>query len=495
MLNNKTFYISILFLTLYSVGYYLFGERIPLAHGFGWDGIIYAAYVQNFWSFISHTHDIYHVNRVLPSFVIYLSLKLLHLNLNSPTVIVSSFMIFNSILFICSSLLWFKICQFKQFSQLTYWLGYISLFVNFMYLKHNFYDPVLTDTAALFLGMVSLYFYIQKKYFLLALTVMPSFFSWPISIILLSPLLLYTGSVKIPNSINSAEQRWCFLLTILFIAACVYLTYIIGNTQIICNGIAINYPLLPFSIVIAALFIYVVLLNSRLIGTLNNLYQLNFRNMLYLTVCCIICAVIYRWLLHHVPHYASLHSVFTIKDLITISILGAIARPGLFFISHFAFWGPVVLLIIINLKSILQKSIEESYGLTLFIIVTTFLALNSQTRQLAFNYPFIVYLLCSVMNNTKLTKQSLYYYLIASFIISKFYYVIGLTPNTNPVAVLIFPLQRFMMNSGTYMSWLGYFINIGLFIMAIIVLYLNRISSCEVSQNKNNCHPAKCPST
>jgi hypothetical protein len=160
--------------------------------------------------------------------------------------------------------------------------------------------------------------------------------------------------------------------------------------------------------------------------------------------------------------------------------LGAIARPGLFFISHFAFWGPVVLLIIINLKSIVQKSIEESFGLTLFIIATAFLALNSQTRQLAFNYPFIVYLLCSVMNNIKLTRQSLYYYLIASLIISKFYYVIGLTPDTNPVAVLIFPLQRFMMNSGTYMSWLGYFINIGLFIMAIIVVYLNRISVSDV---------------
>lgn len=494
MIHNKTLYFSILFLTLYSVGYYFFGERIPLAHGFGWDGIIYAAYVQNFWSFISHTHDIYHVNRILPSFVIYLSLKLLHLNLNSPTVIVSSFIIFNSLLFIFTSFLWFKICQFKQFNPLTYWLGYISLFVNFMYLKHNFYDPVLTDTAALFLGMVSLYFYVQKKYFLLVLTVMPSFFSWPISIILLAPLLLYTNPVKITHAVNHTEQRWCFILSLLFITACVYLTYIIGSNRIICNGITICYPLLPFSILIAAMFIYMILLNSRLIGTLNYLYQLNYRNMLYLTVCCIICAIIYRWLLHHVPNYASLHSVFTIKDLFTISILGAIARPGLFFISHFAFWGPVVLLIIMNLKSIVQKSIEESYGLTLFILVTAFLALNSQTRQLAFNYPFIVYLLCSVLNNTKLTRQSLYYYLIASLIISKFYYVIGLTPDTNPVAVLIFPLQRFMMNSGTYMSWLGYFINIGLFIMAIIVVYLNHIPSYEVSQDKNNCHPAKCPS-
>jgi hypothetical protein len=76
------------------------------------------------------------------------------------------------------------------------------------------------------------------------------------------------------------------------------------------------------------------------------------------------------------------------------------------------------------------------------------------------------------MNNTPLTKQSLFYFLSASLIISKFYYVIGLTPYTDPLAVLVFPLQRFMINSGTYMSWTGYFINVGLFIFAIVVVYL-----------------------
>jgi hypothetical protein len=472
MLTNKTLYISILFLALYTLIYFLFGERIPIGHGYGWDGIIYAAYVQNFWSFISHTHDIYHVNRILPSFVIYLCLKLLHLNMDSPAVIVSSFIILNSLAFLFTAYLWFKICQYKNLNVMTYWLGFISLFVNFMYLKHNFYDPVLTDSTALFLGMLSLYFYIQKKYFLLALSIFPAFFSWPISLILISPLLLYTSPAKMLQPINEKEQRWSFIFSLIFITTCIYLTYIVGNTKIISNSINISYPLLPFSIIIAAMFIYVVLLHSRLFDTLNYLYQLNFRNLLYLITTCLLCAILYRWLLHHVPHYDSLRSVFTMKDLITISILGAIARPGLFFISHFAFWGPIVVLIIFKLKAIVQQSTKESYGLMLFVIITTFLALNSQTRQLAFNYPFIVYLLCSVMNNTPLTKQSLFYFLSASLIISKFYYVIGLTPYTDPLAVLVFPLQRFMINSGTYMSWTGYFINVGLFIFAIVVVYL-----------------------
>ncbi len=473
MINNKTLYISLLFLFCYSFYYFFFGERIPFAHGYGWDGIIYAAYVQNFWSFISHTHDIYHVNRILPSFMLYLCLKLLHLNMDSPTIIVSSFIILNSISFILTAYLWFKICQFKKFDQMIYWLGFISLFINFMYLKHNFYDPVLTDSAAVFLGMLCLYFYVHKKYFLLSLAFFPSFFTWPISLILITPLLLYTQPVKLTAPINQSERRWCYILSLAFIAVCTYLTYGLGNTKIISNSIDIYYPLLPISIIVTTLFIYIVLLNSRLFVSLNYLHQVNIRNLFYITTCFIFASILYRWLLHHVPHYASLHSVFTIKDLITISILGAIARPGLFFISHFAFWGPVVILIIMNLKSIMQKSYDESYGLMLFIIITTLLALNSQTRQLAFNYPFIVYLLCAVMNtHSQLTRQSLIYYFIASLIISKFYYAINLATNADPLAVLVFPMQRFMMNSGTYMSWTGYFINIGLFVFAGMVLYL-----------------------
>lgn len=486
MLDKKNLNISILLLTLYSIGYYFFGERIPVYNGFGWDGTLYAAYAQSFWGVLRHTNDIYHINRILPSFIIYCFLKLLHLNAKSPTIIVDAFIIFNSILFILSAYIWFKLCNYKKFAISTYWLGFISLFVNYLYLKHNYYDSVLTDTAAIFLGMLTLYFYVQKKYWCLALTMIPAYFTWPISIVLLAPLLLYTNSVSVAQPINRMEYSGSLFITAVFIGACIYLTYILGNTKIVGNSVYIYYPLLPLSILLAAIFIYMVFLHSRLFITLNNLFKINYQNLCYLTVTAVICLVIYSWLKHHLPHYATDKSFFTIADLLSVCVLSAIAKPGLFFIAPLAFLGPVVILIIFYLKDIMRASLQDSFGMMLFIIATAVLALNSQTRQIDFNYPFIIYLVCLIMDKKSITNRSLLLYLVAGLIISKVYYLINVEPLTG--SILTFPFQRFMMNSGTYMNWGGYFVNLGLFILAIIFVKQGFLytSQSAISESTND---------
>lgn len=485
MLDKKILNISILLLTIYSIGYYFFGERIPVYNGFGWDGTLYAAYAQSFWGVLHHTNDIYHINRILPSFVIYCFLKLLHLNAKSPIIIVDAFIIFNSLLFILTAYFWFKLCNFKKFTVATYWLGFISLFVNYLYLKHNFYDSVLTDTAAIFLGMLTLYFYVQKKYWCLALTMIPAYFTWPISIVLLAPLLLYTNSISIAQPFSLSEYIGSIFITTVFIAICIYLTYILGNTKIVSNSVYIYYRLLPLSILLAAIFIYIVFLHSRLFISLKNLFIINYQNLIYLIITSVICLLIYTWLKHHMPHYATDKSFFTIADLLSVCVLSAIAKPGLFFIAHLAFLGPVVILIMFYLKDIMRTSLQDSFGMMLFIIGTAVLALNSQTRQIDFNYPFMIYLVCLIMDKKLITNQSLIIYLIAGLIISKVYYLINVEPLTG--SILTFPFQRFMMNSGTYMNWGGYFVNLGLFILAIIFVKLSFLYSSQsaISESKN----------
>ncbi len=389
--------------------------------------------------------------------------------MNSSVIVVNAFIIFNSVLFILTAFLWFNICQVKNFKTTTYWLGFISLFINFLYLKHNFYDPVLTDTAAIFLGMLSLYFYAKENYLLLALSIVPAYFTWPISIILLCPLVLFSQRLNHQSAISYFEYVFSFCVAAMFVSVCIYLTYIIGNERIISNGVKIYYPLLPFSIFIAAYFIYTVLINSRFACAFHTLFKLNYRNSGFLVVSCTITLILYHWLAHHLPNYATAQPLFTVQDLLTVSILGAIAKPGLFFISHFAFWGPVVILIIYYLKQMAQQAGQESIGLMLFMLLTIVLALNSQTRQLDFNFPFVIYLLCCVMNNKMISKQAIGYFFIAGLIGSKVYYYINSTPLTG--SILDFPYQRFMMNSGTYMNWGGYFVNIGLFIVALILCY------------------------
>lgn len=469
MLNNKTLFYSLLILILYSAGYYFFGERIQVENGFGWDGTTYAAYAQNFWHELQYTHDLYHINRTLPSFVIYYALSILHLNAQSPVIIVKAFSILNSILFIASGYLWFKIAQFKKFNFSIYTIGFISLFINYLFLKHNYYDPVLTDTAAVFLGMLSLYCYVHKKYFFLALSIIPAYFTWPISIALICPLLFFTEPVDNTPTIHQSERLFNLGLMFIFMYVCIKLTYRMGNTQIVGNSIDISYHLLPYSILIASLFIYWVLLNSRICATLNQLFKMNYKTALYFLFSFSICLTLYKWLETQIIHFASVKIYFTLFDLFTISVLGAIARPGLFIIAHLAFWGPIVILIAFLLKEILQESLHESYGMMLFIVATAFLALNSQTRQLDFNFSFVVYVICLAMRKIPITKTALFYYLATALVVSKVYYYINQTPLVGDI--LKFPFQRFTMNSGTYMGWRGYIINTGLLIISAIMVY------------------------
>ncbi len=184
-----------------------------------------------------------------------------------------------------------------------------------------------------------------------------------------------------------------------------------GNTQIVGNSIDISYPLLPYSIMIASFFIYYVLLNSRLFVTVMQVLKINYKTALYFLFSFAICLTIYQWLESQIINFASVKMYFTVFDLFTISVLGAIARPGLFIVAHLAFWGPALILIAFLLKNILHESLKESYGLMLFIVATAFLALNSQTRQLDFNFPFVVYLLCLAMRKIPVNKIALFYFL------------------------------------------------------------------------------------
>ncbi len=480
MLNNKVLFYSLLILILYSVGYYFFGERIQVENGFGWDGTTYAAYAQNFWHELQYTQDLYHINRTLPSFVIYYALNFFHLNAQSPRVIVNAFTILNSFCFIGAGYLWFKIAQFKKFDISVYAIGFMSLFINYLYLKHNYYDPVLTDSTAVFLGMLSLSLYVRKQYFLLALSMIPAYFTWPISIVLLCPLLLFTEPLEISSEINRTERYSNIFLMIIFIYICIKLTYKMGNAQIVGNSIDISYPLLPYSILIASLFIYWVLLNSRVLVTFKQILKINYKTAIYFLFAFSICTTLYQWLESQIINFASVKMYFTIFDLFTISVLGAIARPGLFIVAHLAFWGPALVLIALLLKNILKESLHESYGMMLFVVATAFLALNSQTRQLDFNFPFMVYLLCLTLRKIPISKTALFYYFSTGLVVSKVYYYINQTPLVGDI--LKFPYQRFMMNSGTYMCWRGYIINSGLLIIATIMVYLGFFNKAKIAK-------------
>ena len=105
-LTRNVFAISLLCLVGYMIGYFVWGERVPVSGGVGWDGVIYWWYATHFWTQLTTTTDSYHVNRILPSFIIRCATKALHININQPQNTAIAFMIFIEIIITLSAWLW-----------------------------------------------------------------------------------------------------------------------------------------------------------------------------------------------------------------------------------------------------------------------------------------------------------------------------------------------------------------------------------------------------
>ncbi|MBX9702916.1 MAG: hypothetical protein K2X39_02060, partial [Silvanigrellaceae bacterium] len=178
------------------------------------------------------------------------------------------------------------------------------------------------------------------------------------------------------------------------------------------------------------------------------------------------------WLSHLSINYTG-KTIFSGSEFLAITLLGAVAKPAFNLIMHATFFGPCALLWLFYMRPILIAANEERFGLLVFVIITYVMALNCHSRQLTFNFPFMIYLLCTVFDNVNTIKnktQFLMGYALAALVGSKIYYLINVAPLQGDI--LSAPLQRFLMNFGLWTRWQGYFFNVAVLIIMVLFLLL-----------------------
>lgn len=154
---------------------------IPINGGFGYDGaVIYGPLAMNFDSISfwqSHISD-YSIQRILPSFCVNSMMKLFSMEF---TVIntVKVFQYYNLILLTASTLVYVELCRIMKLRPVIGWIGFILLFINFNILKVSFWNPVLCDTTAFFLGMLLAYGFYTNDLILKLLVLFLGAFTWP----------------------------------------------------------------------------------------------------------------------------------------------------------------------------------------------------------------------------------------------------------------------------------------------------------------------------
>lgn len=489
--NTNILGISLGCIIIYALIYFMCGEKLPVSDGLGWDGVTYAAYATNFIHEITTTSDVYHVTRIFPSLVIYCVTTIFQLKLTTPYAVCAMFYLLNTSMLLGTAYLWYKICRLKAFNTYIYLVGFISLFINYACLKLALYAPVSVDASVLFFGICILYLYLKQKYVSICIALFPIFFTWPIAIVLVLPLIIYTFSDKdiLTGSpwqkINAAIVAFMFI-GIVSLSLCVLLY----RSNLVPNWYTVFYSwneawwppnsrvtswiyfILPVNIAIACVYVYFVALYSNIYNVIKNIYRVYFPNIALYLLLMTICIATSFWLSHLSLNYTG-KTTFSGSEFLTITILGAIAKPALNLIMHAIFLGPCAILWLFYMRPIIRAANEETFGLLLFVIITYFMALNSHSRQLTFNVPFMIYLLCKVLDNLAMMKNKIRFlvaYAMTALIGSKIYILINAVPFQGDI--LSDSFQRFFMNFGLWTRWPGYFFNVEVTLIMCLFLYI-----------------------
>ncbi|HUS27443.1 MAG TPA: hypothetical protein VMZ53_03010, partial [Kofleriaceae bacterium] len=183
----------------------LFGERIGINAGQGWDGETYIRWIAHFKiHLIDRGTDAYHAQRVLPSGVLHLVMRALHLRGTVPQMIALYYW-FDAVMLVVAAVLWSHLGEVMRWRAVSVWVGFAGMFGSFALARHALYNPALTDAAAFTLGMAVAWAYLARKPLALWLCAGLAMFTWPALVPVAAACLLLPrldGPLATPRSIR-----------------------------------------------------------------------------------------------------------------------------------------------------------------------------------------------------------------------------------------------------------------------------------------------------
>jgi len=457
----------------YLLIYFFVGERVPYNGGLGFDGYFYGHLAADFPGMLARKVPDYYLDRILPSFVVWLSARVLSFDLSTPATVVAAFHVYNSILLMIAAFAWVRIAQALKLSTEIAVIGAACLFLNWNLTTQYLYFAVLTDATAFSLGVVAALCAVQRRYFSLAVAALIASFSFKLVMPMALLWVVFAGPAP-----ERPPLRWQASLAIgaavIAGAAAVYAAYAL-HFDVGYGGAPIDAPTLPLSIAVLMLYVCAVAWAfpvNRVFG------GLAFANMPAVVFFVALWAMREAILVVLARYFANDTTVYDYSTFILGSLATAVAKPGVFLVAHVAALGPGVILLLVYLRRVCNAAADASAGWALFLGATLVLALNSESRKLAFVYPFVVMVLCRALRDVDIRPRFAVCFVICSIVISRCYLPLNalgmqtIEPGimTDFTQLLRFPWQWFFMNVGHYMGWAGYAINLALALAAAAVL-------------------------
>jgi hypothetical protein len=473
IINNQWFFPILFF--YYGLGYLFLGETYYLNDGRSMDGIVFSSFVSN--PTASYFFDAYYVHRILPSVIVGTFLKLLSIKMTSINIctafqVLNIFCIMLSCLFIKKILVLFKVSFRNQL------LAFVLFLLNFSILKIPLYLPVMTDTPAVLLSIMMLFFYVKKSTFGVAVCTILACFTWP-SLFYQGIILVVIPFATIPYSAFKPSVKLMLQLgsALVGLAICFYIIFIEKEDTKVEFVAKINRTFLPLSIAGVTLFFFFfakIGLNANLLNTNLFFQKLKLKNILYLVAVIATTAVVI-WYLNPPPN-----KFYLVENILRGTVSLALVWPLVTIVAHTAFWGMMMILLLFFWNDFSKFISQMGWGIVAALGLNLFsFGISSETRCLMNMLPWIIVFLVKAINKYSFSKT--FYIVVAVFSLfaskiwlvlnpnkSQFYYM-----NLDKNGSMGFPDQKLWMHIGPWMDQeMYYWQGAGILILMIILFFI-----------------------
>jgi hypothetical protein len=458
------------------------GENIPANDGFGFDGVAYANICKEFPGILNDKEkELFRKKRFIPSAMAWVVIKTTPLNFSDPVHIVLAFRIVAFLALLLSVFLFISICGLLKLSDVTTWLAYIGLFINYMVLKRTMYYSVDTGAVAFLCGFMFIYFYLRRSLIGLLITTIFAVYTWELVSLFALPLFMFPRRATddaLPQQYGHA--KW--MTAIAFFGVCcyipLYLFYgVIYDEEAYFGDTALVRSVVPLSLIFVLGYIYygarTVLSQFRIKGWKSFSGEFGILSFVTFIILMFIVKLSLKYM-----HVLSL----PLTDVMHGWSLRPVIQPAIFYVAHVVFFGPIIVFVILLWRDIVAAARKIGLGLLLAIAVTMALSLNSESRHLTLAIVPVIFLAAKVLERFKVSKDECILFGVVSLLYSKVWMLMNIG-NVPPDNVLIMPWQRYFMSCGPWMSNSMYVVQ-GTFVLVTTValwLWIKEKKKCTKS--------------
>jgi hypothetical protein len=462
--QHQHIFLLLLVFEIATIGW-LSTDKININHGLGIDSL-YGEMAQDFYGTLHQGINRFWIARALPFFGVYHLLSFFGIDHNPQTVI-TSFEIIRILSLVLAAYAWCLIAEELGIGTQGFWLGAIGLFLNYAILKESSYIVVKTDWLGFTIGLWILYAHLKNKLGLMLLLTAAGSFVWP-SILFMGTLMILfprSTSAEIANfNVQIPHRFHLWIAGIVTIAATIYMIKIVPGDLGSDRGAPIE-AVRPLSIGLAATYLFFGL---KVLLKNNKLYDWK-HWFSYCKVPTFYLKLLFILGLYGLPGYLATDSGndMTFGNTLYLLILTSILQPGVFWIAHVVYWGPMVILALFLWKPVCSLIHRYGIAITLWTIVGLIESLDSESRHLMTSFPLLIPFLVKTIEDLNWKNDRIWGLAILAILSSKVWLTIG------PISgdLREFPAQMLYMSYGPWISNLMYCVQGGFVIIMSYGIY------------------------